>query len=105
MVDRVARAIAAAIDSAIVDAIVDLEAPAGERVRFNADEVAAVTALYRADDTRSSVLAVLRARLRSAILAMEADTTPYPDWHDAQAAQALLSGLQHDDVAGGQGRP
>ncbi len=101
MADRVDRAIAAAI----ADAIVDLEAPAGERVHFESDQLAAVAALYREEATRAKVLVVLRDHVREALLAMEPAAAQPPDWHDAQAAQALFSRVQEDDVAGGSARP
>lgn len=96
MAERVDQAIAAAID----DAIVDLEAPAGERVRFDPDRLAAVAALYGDDETRNRVIAVLRARLSEAVLALEPSVAEPPDWHDAHAAQALLSRVQGEGVAG-----
>lgn len=97
MAERVDQAIAAAIAGAIVD----LEAPAGERVRFDPAQLAVVAALYRDDATRNRVLSVLRSRLSEAILAMEPAAAQPPDWHDAQAAQALLSRVQDEDVVGG----
>lgn len=100
MTERVERAVA----DAIAHAIVDLEASAGERVRFDPDELEAVRALYRDSSSRDAVLAILRLRLRAAILAMEPAAAQPPDWHDAQAAQALLSRVQDDDVPGGTAR-
>ena len=97
MAERVDQAIA----EAIAEAIVDLEAPPGERIRFDPDQLAAVAALYRDDATRNRVLSVLRSRVSEAILAMEPAAAQPPDWHDAQAAQALLSRVQDEDVAGG----
>lgn len=105
MAERVDQAIVATIDDAIDEAIVDLEAPAGERVRFDPAQLAAVAALYRDDATRPRVVAALRARLSAAILAIEAAVVQDEDWHDAQATQALLSLVQEEDPAGGAVQP
>ncbi|WP_407342876.1 hypothetical protein [Pengzhenrongella phosphoraccumulans] len=96
MTERVQRA----VTDAIADAIVDLEASAGERVRFDPDQLTAVRALSRDSTSREAVLAILRERLSVAILAMEPASADPPDWHDAQAAQALLSLIESEDVPG-----
>ena len=96
MTERVERA----VSEAIADAVLDLEASAGERVRFDPDQLAAVRALARDSTSREAVLAILRERLSVAILAMEPASADPPDWHDAQATQALLSRIEADDVPG-----
>lgn len=82
-----------AVDAAIASARVDLEARVGQRVRFEPAELASVLALADDDSTRAQVLAVLRQRLSVAILAMELHDVD-PDWHDAQAAQGLLTQVE-----------
>ena len=91
------------VDGAIAGAVVDLEALVGQRVRFDPAHLAAVAELCRDDGGRELVVAALRARLTAALLAMEATTAEPVDWHDAQAAQGLLSRVTagrtatHDD--------
>ncbi|RYV50083.1 hypothetical protein [Pengzhenrongella frigida] len=90
------------VDAAIASASVDLEAPAGARVRFEPDALESVRALGGDEPTRARVLAVLRQRLSTAILSME-PVDAEPDWHDAQAAQGLLSWVEGASDGSGRG--
>ena len=82
-----------AVDAAIATATVDLEAPAGERVRFAPGPLETVLALCTDECPRETVLTVLRQRLSTSILAMESEGID-PDWHVAQAAQGLLTQIE-----------
>jgi hypothetical protein len=82
------------VDTAIAGAVVDLEAPVGERVRFDPRQLDAVLELGRDGAVRDEVVAVLRGRLSRAIMAMEPSAAEPVDWHDAQAAQALLNRVE-----------
>ena len=82
------------VHTAIADATVDLEAPAGERVRFVPEHLQAVAALRRRADTRERVVEITRQRLDAAIMALDPATAEPGDWHDVQAALALLNRLE-----------
>jgi hypothetical protein len=91
-----------AVDAAIATATVDLEARAGERVRFAPAPLEAVLALSVDESTRVHVLMVLRHRLSASVLAMEPEGVD-PDWHDAQAALGLLTQVEGATDGAGRG--
>jgi len=82
------------VDVTIAAATVDLEAPAGERVRFVPGRLDAVATLYQSAATRERVLEVTRQRLDAAIMALEPAAQGPGDWHDPHAALALLNRLE-----------
>lgn len=90
MVERVERA----VDVTIAAATVDVEAPAGERVRFVPEHLAVVSALCRTASDRDRVIAITRTRMNAAVMALEPDAAAAVEWHDALAALALLQHLE-----------
>lgn len=82
------------VDMTIAAATVDLEAPAGQRVRFVPEQLEAVAALRRGADTRERVMEITRGRLDAAIMALDPAGAEPGDWHDVQAALALLKRLE-----------
>ena len=82
------------VDMTIADATVDLEAPAGERVRFVAEHLQEVAVLRRSADTHERVIQITRRRLDAAIMALDPAAAEPGDWHDVQAALALLNRLE-----------
>jgi hypothetical protein len=82
------------VDMTIAAATVDLEASAGERVRFVPEQLEAVATLRRDAQTRERVMEITRQRLDAAIMALDPATAEPGDWHDVQAALALLNHLE-----------
>lgn len=91
MVERIERA----VDVTIAAATVDVEAPAGERVRFLPEHLAEVSALCRTNPARNQVIDVTRTRMNAAVMALEPDASEAVEWHDALAALALLQHLEN----------
>jgi hypothetical protein len=88
-----ADGVALAVNAAIEGATVTPDAPEGERVAFQRDELALVARLYNADSTRERTWRAVQARVGLAIDAIIAKESPPsgddPDWRAVTAGNFL----------------